>query len=69
MKGQDRPLSRNDFEIAIICALPLETNAVICCLDEVWHDAPHFYGRAAGDATSYTFGRSGRHAVVVRATM
>ncbi|KAF7136711.1 hypothetical protein CNMCM5793_006029 [Aspergillus hiratsukae] len=65
MIGQSRPLSRKDFEIAIICALPLETNAVLCSLDEIWHDAPHHYGRAAGDTTNYAFGRSGRHAVVV----
>ncbi|RLM00334.1 hypothetical protein CFD26_108105 [Aspergillus turcosus] len=65
MVGQGRPLSRKDFEIAIICALPLETNAVLYSLDEIWHDAPHHYGRAAGDMTNYAFGRSGGHAVVV----
>ncbi|KAF7136912.1 hypothetical protein CNMCM5793_006574 [Aspergillus hiratsukae] len=65
MIGQSRPLSRKDFEIAIICALPLETNAFLCSLDEIWHDAPHHYGRAAGDTTHYAFERSGGHAVVV----
>ncbi|KAL4928317.1 uncharacterized protein BDV17DRAFT_264698 [Aspergillus undulatus] len=67
MNGHDRPSSRNDFEIAIICALPLENNAVLCSLDEVWLDAPTHYGlrRAEGDESSYVFGRSGRHAVVV----
>ncbi|KAL3477934.1 hypothetical protein BJX99DRAFT_225121 [Aspergillus californicus] len=59
------PASRNDFDIAMICALPLETNAVLCSLDEIWHDAPQYYGRAASDDNSYMFGRSGRHAVVV----
>ncbi|KAJ0423899.1 hypothetical protein BJY00DRAFT_277634 [Aspergillus carlsbadensis] len=67
MNGQHhrRPLSRDDFDVAIICALCLETNAVLCALDEFWDEAPHEYGKAAGDANSYAFGRLGRHAVVV----
>ncbi|KAL4951216.1 hypothetical protein BDW69DRAFT_42142 [Aspergillus filifer] len=65
MNGHDLPSSRNDFEIAIICALPLENNAVLCSLDEVWLDAHYTYRRAEGDDSSYVFGRSGRHAVVV----
>ncbi|KAL4786749.1 hypothetical protein BJX76DRAFT_354925 [Aspergillus varians] len=65
MNGQDRPASRDDFEIAIICALPLENNAVLCSLDEVWHDAHYDYPPAQNDESSYMFGKSGRHAVVV----
>ncbi|KAL4918902.1 hypothetical protein BDW62DRAFT_180053 [Aspergillus aurantiobrunneus] len=65
MNGHDRPLTRNDFEVAIICALPLENNAVLCSLDEVWLDAPYDYRRAEGDESNYVFGRSGRHPVVV----
>ncbi|KAL2820837.1 hypothetical protein BDW59DRAFT_150618 [Aspergillus cavernicola] len=64
----DRPSSRNDFDIAIICALPLEANAVICSLDEHWCDAHHDYGRLGGDNNNYAYGRSGRHAVVVVTT-
>lgn len=65
MESQDRPRDRNQFEIAIICALALEANAVLCSLDEIWHDAPPIYGRAPGDRNHYVFGRSGRHPVVV----
>ncbi|KUL90936.1 hypothetical protein ZTR_00686 [Talaromyces verruculosus] len=61
----NRPLNRIDFQGAIICALPLETNAVLCCLDEIWHDAPQYYGKCEGDNNAYLFGRSGRHDVVV----
>lgn len=61
----NRPLSRNQFQVAIICALPLETNAVLCCLDEIWHDAPQYYGKCEGDNNAYLFGKSGRHDVVV----
>ena len=65
MDERHRPLRRNDFEVAIICALPLEANAVLCSLDEIWHDAHNMYGRAVGDGNAYDFGRSGRHSVVV----
>ncbi|KAL2808471.1 hypothetical protein BJX63DRAFT_439377 [Aspergillus granulosus] len=62
---RQRPSSRDDFDIAIICALSLETNAVLCSLDEYWRDAHHQYGKAAGDENSYSFGRISGHAVVV----
>ncbi|KAF3403455.1 hypothetical protein F1880_009527 [Penicillium rolfsii] len=65
MDGQKRPRNRDQFEIAIICALALEANAVLCSLDEIWYDAPPIYGRAPGDRNQYAFGRSGRHPVVV----
>ncbi|KAJ5725811.1 zinc finger protein [Penicillium malachiteum] len=65
MNGQDRPSSRDQFGIAIICALTLEANAVFCSLDEIWHDAPQIYSKAPGDPNQYVFGRSGRHPVVV----
>ncbi|CAG8930839.1 unnamed protein product [Penicillium salamii] len=65
MNMKARPRTREEFEIAIICALPLEANAVLCSLDDVWHDAPPIYGRAQGDRNHYRFGRSGNHPVVV----
>ncbi|OQD65820.1 hypothetical protein PENPOL_c005G06642 [Penicillium polonicum] len=65
MGGQNRPSNRDEFEIAIICALPLETNAVLCSLDEIWYDVASTYGRARNDQNHYAFGRSGRHPVVV----
>uniref|UniRef100_A0A093VGA7 Putative SWI/SNF-related matrix-associated actin-dependent regulator of chromatin subfamily A member 3-like 1 n=1 Tax=Talaromyces marneffei PM1 TaxID=1077442 RepID=A0A093VGA7_TALMA len=45
--------------------IQIKTNAVLCCLDEVWHDAPQYYGKCEGDNNAYLFGRSGRHDVVV----
>ncbi|KAJ5195940.1 zinc finger protein [Penicillium cf. viridicatum] len=65
MEGQNRPSNRDEFEIAIICALPLEANAVLCSLDEIWYDIASTYGRARNDQNHYAFGRSGRHPVVV----
>ncbi|BAE55442.1 unnamed protein product [Aspergillus oryzae RIB40] len=65
MDERHRPLRRNGFEVAIICALPLEANAVLCSLDEIWHDAHNTYGRAVGDDNAYDYGRSGGHSVVV----
>jgi hypothetical protein len=33
-----RPASRYEFEVAIICALPLEYDAVALAIDEFWDD-------------------------------
>ena len=60
-----RPLDRSGFEIAIICALPLETHAVLCSLDEIWHEAGQHYRKAIGDCNAYDYGRIGVHSVVV----
>lgn len=60
-----RPLDRSGFEIAIICALPLETHAVLCSLDEIWHEAGQHYRKAVGDCNAYDYGRIGVHSVVV----
>ncbi|KAJ5736470.1 purine and uridine phosphorylase [Penicillium malachiteum] len=61
---QHRPLNRDGFEIAIICALPLEANAALYAIDEVWHDSRHYYGKIAGDDDIYDFGRIGLYYVV-----
>lgn len=60
-----RPLNRDGFEIAIICALPLEANAVLCAMDDIWHDSRHYYGKIAGDDNCYDFGKIGLHNVVI----
>jgi hypothetical protein len=39
-----QPRDRNDFEIAIICALPLEASAVGALFDKLW-DARHMVRR------------------------
>ncbi|KAM6532490.1 hypothetical protein FSOLCH5_001913 [Fusarium solani] len=56
------PESRNDFEIAFVCALPLEYEAVCYLIDEFWDED---YGRAAGDPNIYTNGRVGAFNVII----
>ncbi|KAL6817517.1 hypothetical protein V8C40DRAFT_276873 [Trichoderma camerunense] len=59
-----RPRGREDFQIAIICALPLEYDAVLLLLDKFWDD-DESYRRARGDMNSYTNGRMGQYDVVL----
>ncbi|KAK1954518.1 hypothetical protein LY78DRAFT_549409, partial [Colletotrichum sublineola] len=56
---------REKFEIAIICALSLEYDAVSLVLDQVWHEEEEKYGRAPGDTNTYTMGRIGKLDVVL----
>ena len=63
MADRRRPRDRREFEIAIICALPIESDAVEALFDEFWED--HTYGKAAGDTNTYTLGRIGHHDVVL----
>ncbi|PTB62779.1 purine and uridine phosphorylase [Trichoderma citrinoviride] len=60
-----RPSCREDFEVAIICALPLEYDAVALLFDEFWDEDGDPYKRAAGDPNVYTTGRMGKHDVVL----
>jgi nucleoside phosphorylase/tetratricopeptide (TPR) repeat protein len=60
-----RPSRRDDFEVAIICALPLEYDAVVLLFDEFWDKDGDKFGRAAGDFNTYTTGRIGKHDVVL----
>ncbi|UKZ53983.1 hypothetical protein TrVGV298_007787 [Trichoderma virens] len=60
-----RPSHRDDFEIAIICALQLEYDAVSYIFDEFWDDHGDPYGKAAGDHNIYTTGRMGNCNVVL----
>ncbi|KAL4902905.1 hypothetical protein BDW74DRAFT_180204 [Aspergillus multicolor] len=57
-----RPASRNDFEIAIVCALPLEFDAVCALVDEFWDGD---YGRGSNDLNIYTNARIGKFNVVL----
>ncbi|RBQ71590.1 hypothetical protein VDGD_09488 [Verticillium dahliae] len=59
------PRSRNDFEVAIVCALPLEFDAVALLLDQTWSEKVDRYGRASGDRNRYVTGRMGDTNVVV----
>ncbi len=60
-----RPHSRDDFEVAIICALPLERNAIEALLDEEYETDSSSYGKVAGDLNVYTTGRLGNQHVVL----
>lgn len=60
-----RPSQREDFEIAIICALPLEYNAVSSVFEEFFDEDGDPYGRAEGDPNIYTTGLIGKHNVVL----
>lgn len=59
------PSDRDDFSVAIICALQSEYNAVSLVFDEFWDDDEDRYGKADGDPNHYTTGRIGKHDVVL----
>ncbi|CAI7650228.1 unnamed protein product [Penicillium manginii] len=60
-----RPKSRNDFAIAMICALPLEAEAVEALFDESYDRLGKHYGKQRGDTNAYINGRIGKHNVVL----
>ncbi|CRG88256.1 Nephrocystin-3 [Talaromyces islandicus] len=60
-----RPQSRDGFEVAIICALPIERNAVEALLEVDYETDGFSYGKAAGDLNTYTTGRLGNQHVVL----
>ncbi|KAI0813924.1 hypothetical protein GGR55DRAFT_486965 [Xylaria sp. FL0064] len=57
------PPHRNEILIAIICALPLEADAVLAVFDHHW-DIQSF-GNTEGDKNAYSVGRIGCHNVVL----
>lgn len=56
------PVDRDGFEVAIICALPLEAECVQTTFDQLWHKN---YGKAMGDYNAYTMGVISGHNVVL----
>ncbi|GKT47769.1 uncharacterized protein ColSpa_07950 [Colletotrichum spaethianum] len=60
-----RPNRRDEFEIAVVCALPLEYDAAALCFDAFWDDDGDTYGKAPGDPNTYTTGRIGQYNVVL----
>ena len=62
---RNRPNGRDDFGVAIVCALPLEYDAVSYIFDAFWDEDGDPYGRAIGDPNSYTTGRIGDFNVVL----
>ncbi len=65
MASEKRPARREDFRIAIICAMPLEYDAVSLIFDTFFDEEGDPYGKAPGDTNQYTTGRIGRHDVVL----
>ncbi|EXK78276.1 hypothetical protein FOQG_17034 [Fusarium oxysporum f. sp. raphani 54005] len=60
-----RPNDRRGFEIAIICALPLEADAVEALFDHHWDDEDPPFDKEPGDPNAYSTGVIGRHNVVL----
>ncbi|KAJ4259715.1 hypothetical protein NW762_007646 [Fusarium torreyae] len=62
-----RPNDRYGFEIAIICALPLETDAIRALFDHHWDDPDQGlpFGKVSGDPNTYSTGVIGCHNVVL----
>ncbi|KAK2047239.1 phosphorylase superfamily protein [Colletotrichum somersetense] len=60
-----RPTRRDEFEIAVVCALSLEYDAAALAFDGFWDDDGDTYGRAAGDTNTYCTGRIGQYNVVL----
>ncbi|KAF5529706.1 hypothetical protein FMEXI_14018 [Fusarium mexicanum] len=62
-----RPRSRDQFQIALICALPLEANSVLSLFDHHWDedDGSPRIGKARADPNSYSLGSMGGHNVVL----
>jgi nucleoside phosphorylase len=60
-----RPNNRDGFEIAIVCALRKERDAVEALLDEEYETDGFSYGKAAQDPNAYTTGRLGNQHVVL----
>ncbi|KAL5045966.1 hypothetical protein BDW71DRAFT_207950 [Aspergillus fruticulosus] len=60
-----RPSSRDEFAIAIICALTFEAEAVEELFDETYDRLGEFYKKQPGDDNAYFNGRIGNHHVVL----
>jgi nucleoside phosphorylase len=60
-----QPRTSKDFKIAIICALPLEANAIKAVFDVEWDCKGDVYGKATTDRNSYITGMIGRHNIVL----
>ncbi|KAF4943467.1 hypothetical protein FSARC_14912 [Fusarium sarcochroum] len=65
MASHQRPLCREDFNVALICALPLEFDAICMVVDEFWDHEGDPYGRGHGDRNTYVTGRIGKHNIVI----
>ncbi|EXK35801.1 hypothetical protein FOMG_09006 [Fusarium oxysporum f. sp. melonis 26406] len=60
-----RPSDRRGFEIAIICALTLEADAIEALFDHHWEDDGPPFDKEPGDPNAYSTGVIGRFNVVL----
>ncbi|GKT90334.1 LOW QUALITY PROTEIN: NACHT and ankyrin domain protein [Colletotrichum tofieldiae] len=65
MTMNPRATRREDFEVAVICAVHCEYDAVAFAFDEIWEGDGGRLGNASGDHNIYTTGRIGGHDVVL----
>lgn len=63
--NQKRHFDSDSFEIAVICALTIEADAIEALFDDFWDDDGLSCGKADGDPNTYTTGRIGIHNVVL----
>lgn len=59
------PSTCDQFHVAVICALPLEADAIHALFDHHWDDDGFPYIKAPGDQNVYSIGAIGRHNVVL----
>ncbi|KAG5764859.1 hypothetical protein H9Q72_007037 [Fusarium xylarioides] len=60
-----RPAGREGFSVALLCALPLEFDAVCMIVDEFWDEDGDRFGKTGGDQNMYVTGRIDKHNVVI----
>ncbi|GAQ12199.1 hypothetical protein ALT_9520 [Aspergillus lentulus] len=60
-----RPASRDQFQVAIICALRVESEAVEAIFDEFYDENDNRLGQDPSDKNGYRNGRIGNHYVVL----
>ncbi|KAF5640378.1 hypothetical protein F25303_7126 [Fusarium sp. NRRL 25303] len=65
MASTQPPKDRDEFRIAIVCALPCEADAVTLLFDEFWDEISAPYDRLESDRNTYITGRIGQHNVVL----
>ncbi|PYI07684.1 purine and uridine phosphorylase [Aspergillus sclerotiicarbonarius CBS 121057] len=63
MRFPPSPTDRTGFEIAVICALPLEASVIAGIFDKQYDD--NVFGKTLGDTNAYSTGVVGYHNVVL----
>ncbi|KAK5710587.1 hypothetical protein LTR15_012916 [Elasticomyces elasticus] len=63
--GSGPPATRDDFQIAIICALPEERDVIEALMGWDSKEERKYYGKARNDDNAYTYGKLGGKPVVL----